>query len=194
MTTQIIPRINPARMSILPVELDRVSTNSVCASRFCWRSEHRQQCRSLRLRLSRFAPLRFALINTRRARTSIAQPHKAPPAFVSILPVDLEACSFGDLYSNLVRRDSDPGKRSVFKTLVGLLFLADEANSLVTHASILVPDSTSSGLGSAASSEFNNPVGSPSILTTFFCHRYSISPASPFDVAHRRSVSRSPAN
>jgi len=179
-------------MSVLPVELERISTNTMRARRFCRRSVHRQQRRSFHLWLPCFPALRLSLIDARRARTRIAQPREVPPALVPVLPVDLETRSFCDLHPNLVRSDRNPRKLPIFKTLARLFFLADEANSFVTHASILVPDSCST-VSLPCKTESGSPVGNPSILTTFFCFRYSFNPSSPFDCAQRRSVSRSPA-
>src|SRR5258708_31937637 len=55
-----------------------------------------------------------------------------------VLPIDLEAGTLGDLHAHFFGGDRNTSERPLGKVVPGLIFLADEANTFVTHDSILV--------------------------------------------------------
>src|SRR5271163_3602298 len=140
MPPQKIPRINPARVPIQPIELNSVASHSMGAGRPRWRLIHLQQLRSSRLRLTRLAMLLLPLFHTGSAGAGIAQPGEVPLAVMPVFPVNLHASAFGLKDAHFGRRQRLFGKAAramVFAILAFLFFFAEKANSLVAHASIL---------------------------------------------------------
>ena len=91
MPPQIVPRVNPAPMTIVPGEADRISPDrrDIFRQRGCL-IQGKQLFRR-RLRITRLAAVIVALFIAGRARAAIAQPTKAPRAVMTVLPVDLHA-------------------------------------------------------------------------------------------------------
>jgi hypothetical protein len=129
--SQIIPGINPARVPVIPLEADRVIAHR--ARRLGPRRSliHRQQASRLRFALAWLPTLCLAFFVARRARTSIAQPYKAPSAAMSIFPVDLEPLAGRLLHSHLRGRHRIP--RQLRRIPTPRLFRADQTNPFVTH-------------------------------------------------------------
>jgi hypothetical protein len=131
--SQILPRVNPAGVAISPVELDGVSTHGMCARRFRRRRVHRQQHGWREFGLAGFAALLSALVHARSAGAGVAQPCKAPRAFVAVGPVDLQALALGHQHAHFFRRDRGSWESDV-RLIVSRLFLfRGEADALVAH-------------------------------------------------------------
>ena len=138
MPAQKIPRIDPARMPILPVELDGVTADAVRACGLGRSGIHGQQGSRFGFRLASFAPLGIAFVDAGGAGARIAKPCEIPCASVPVLPVDLETGALGDLHAHLVWSDCDARERLLGIVVPGLLFFVNEAYAFVTHDSILV--------------------------------------------------------
>ena len=135
MPPQIIPRINPAGMPIVPMETESVPPHRRHGIR-PWRSlVHRQQRLRMRLCLTRPAPGFLPLLMARRTGACIAQPAKTPLASVSILPVDLQARPLGLMHADFRRRLRIRRKLPLLHPRPARLFLADKPDSFVTHLS-----------------------------------------------------------
>src|SRR6185369_1454824 len=65
MPPQIIPGVDPAGVPILPVELKRITPDSMRTGRLSRRRVHRQQIRSFGFRLPSLPSLSLALVNAR---------------------------------------------------------------------------------------------------------------------------------
>jgi hypothetical protein len=142
MTPKIFPGVDPALVSVVPNETDRIAADRRNRLRPGRSLVHLQQRGRLRLRLSRLTPGSSPFFMTSRTRTSITQPTERPTTLVAILPVDLHARTGGLLHP-------DPSRLSrlarqivnLLRQLLGILF-ADKPYAFVTHpsSSILLPE------------------------------------------------------
>jgi hypothetical protein len=144
MAAKVIPRVDPALMSIIPMETNRIPANGRNRLRPRRSLIHLQQRSRLWLRLPWLAPGSSSLFMTGGTRAGITQPAERPTALVAIFPVDLHARTGGLLHP-------DPSRLSglarqlvgLLRQLLGILF-ADKPYAFVTHAvpslSILLPE------------------------------------------------------
>ena len=133
MPPQIIPRIDPAGMPIVPVKTESVPPHRRHGIR-PWRSlVHRQQRLRMRLCLTRPAPGFLPLLMARRTGACVPKPGKSPLAPVPIFPVNFETRPLGLVHANFRRRLRIRRKLPLLHPRPARLFLADKPDSFVTH-------------------------------------------------------------
>jgi len=142
MAAEEVPGVDAAGVAVFPMELDGVAADGLGAGGAGWGLVHLQQLRGFGLGLAGLAALNLALFDAGGAGAGVAQPGEVPMAAVAVFPVDFHAGALGLEDANFAGRKSLFAERAsacFFALLALLFFLAEKANSLVAHTSIL-PD------------------------------------------------------
>ena len=137
LAAEILPGVDTGTVSVVPLELDRISPHTPGAIGLYRRSVHGQQRLWPGLRLPSRPAFLAALFKTGCTRAGIAQECEAPRARVAVGPIDLHTLALGQQHSHLRRSRYASIERLLFRVLACLLFGRHDTDSFMTHRNSL---------------------------------------------------------
>ena len=134
LSSQKLPRVNPAAMAVVPVEIDRVFADWGDLKRASRLLVHGQSSRFGLRRLTNLASAGVAFFVARSARAGVAQPGKRIVAPVTVFPLDIHARTGGFFHLNRPRIGRRNGQNTGLLGLNAPHFLGWTAlNGFVRH-------------------------------------------------------------